>query len=127
MKHLLFAGALLASAALAGCSTLSEIEGSSISPQAANIAVSTAAAVEAAGTSYMQLCSAKSTLCNMAAAAKIAPAIRTIHVAARQVVAALHSSSGAAIPVASYNTLTSTITVLQSIYAQNNINIPATN
>lgn len=112
---------------LGGCSTLSEIEGASVSPQAANIAVSTAAAIEAAGTSYMQLCAAKSTLCNMAAAAKIAPAIRTIHVAARQVVAALHSSNGAAIPIASYDTLTSTITILQSIYAQNNITIPATN
>lgn len=117
--------ALLLALALGGCSTLSEIEGSSISPQAANIAVSTAAAVEAAGTSYMQLCAAKSTLCNMAAAAKIAPAIRTIHVAARQVVMALRTSGGAAIPIASYNTLTSTITVLQSIYAQNNIAIPA--
>lgn len=116
--------ALLLALALGGCTTISEIEGSSISPQAANIAVSTAAAVEAAGTSYMQLCVVKNPVCNLAAAAKIAPAIRTIHVAARQVVAALRTSGGAAIPVASYNTLTSTITVLQSIYAQNNIAVP---
>lgn len=127
-KHL-FPAALLGAFALAGCSTFQQIEGSAISPQTAAIAVNTAAALEAAGLIYMSepACgpSAPVICLNQSVGAKVAPAIRTIHVAARQVVAALHSSNGAAIPIASYNTLTSTITILQSIYSQNNINVPA--
>lgn len=116
-------------ATLGGCTTLSQIEGTSISPQAASAAVSSFNTLETIATGYLQLplCgSGAPVTCRTAAATKaIIPAFRTGRTARNQVLAALNSSTGAAIPVLSYNTLTATIATLQSAYAQYNMPTPA--
>jgi hypothetical protein len=127
MRKILLIGA--ATLGLAGCTALSEIEGASISPQAASVAIGSFNTLETVATGYLQLplcgASAPATCRTQAGSTAIASAFRTGRTARNQVFAALSSSSGAAIPVASYNTLTAMIATLQSAYAQYNVPVPA--
>ena len=121
---------ILASAcalALAGCSTLSTlgvIAGTSVSPQTALVLANSFDAIETVATGYLQLppCGSTTGVCRQqAAVANIVPAIRSGRTARNQIEALLKANTGAAIPIASYNTLDAAITTLQSVYSQYNI------
>lgn len=127
LKVLLLVPAL----ALAGCASFGNFTGinPTVSPQAADVAVNTFDALEAAATAYNQLplCAAGASIaCHTAGAkAAIKPAILTGRTARNELEAALKASGGAAIPVLSWNNLQSAITTLQSLYANYNIQAAA--
>lgn len=118
----------LALPALAGCgatSMLSSLTGASVKPQAALVAANSFDALETAGTGYMQLplcAAASSPACRtQAAAAQIVPAVRVGRKARDQIEGLLAANGGAAVPVASLNSLNAAIATLQSVYAQYSI------
>ena len=116
---------LVAGLALGGCSTISTLTGSSVSPQAAVVAANSFDALETAATAYLQLPPCTTTqlaACRNARAAKaIGPAVRSGRVARNQVEALLVANQGGRIPVATMSTLQAAISTLQSIYTQYNI------
>lgn len=121
MKKLLLALPIL----LGGCATFSLITGSSVSPQAAIAAANAFDAIEPAATVYLRLPPCGPTVAptcrNAAAVAKLVPAIRSGRVARNQLEALLTANGGAAIPIATYNTLEAAITTLQAVNTQFNI------
>jgi hypothetical protein len=110
---------------LGGCTALTNIAGTTVSPQTAIVAANSFDALEAVATGYLQLPKCVATgpvVCrSTAAVAAIIPAVRSGRVARNQIEALLSANSGAAIPVANYNTLQAVITSLQGIYAQYNV------
>lgn len=116
---------LIPAIALGGCSTLGTLTGASVKPQAALVAANSFDALETVATGYLQLPPCTTTqiaACrNQTAAAKIAPAVRSGRTARNQIEGLLQANAGAAVPVASINTLQAAIATLQSIYAQYNI------
>lgn len=124
------ASILVVAGLLSGCAGLTTVEnaigaveGTSISPQAAATAIYAFNAVEAVATGYGQLPSCNTPgapiTCNTPQAiAAIKPAILSGRAARVSLRALLQSSGGAAIPVASYNTLEAAISSLQSVYVQ---------
>lgn len=116
---------LIPAIALGGCSTISTLTGASVKPQAALVAANSFDALETVATGYLQLPLCTTTpiaACrNQTAAAKIGPAVRSGRTARNQIEALLQANAGAAIPVASLNTLQAAIAALQSIYTQYNI------
>ena len=126
MRKLAILGALALATALSGCNTLSVISGAAISPQSADVAINSFDVLEASATAYLSLptCGAPSAtvVCkNLTAAAKIIPAVKSGRVARDQILALLNANSGAAIPVATYNTLEAVITTLQGVNSAYNI------
>jgi hypothetical protein len=121
MPVILFASAI----ALGGCSTISTLTGASVKPQSALVAANSFDALETIATGYLELPPCTTTqlaACrNQTAAAKIGPAVRSGRTARNQIEALLQANAGAAIPVASLNTLQAAIATLQSIYTQYNI------
>ena len=116
--------------ALAGCAKVEQAwnvaTSASVPAQYAYAAANSFDAIEAAATAYIQLplCGSQgaSVACrNATATAKIVPAVRSGRAARNQIEALLGQNSGAAIPVATYNTLEAAINTLQAIDAQYNI------
>jgi hypothetical protein len=126
MRKLAILGALALATVLSGCNTLSVISGAAISPQSADVAINSFDVLEASATAYLSLptCGAPgaTVVCkNLTAAAKIIPAVKSGRVARDQILALLNANSGAAIPVATYNTLEAVITTLQGVNSAYNI------
>ncbi len=115
--------------ALGGCNTLSMIAGASVNPNYAYALVETFNGFETSADGYLRLApcvSGGSAVCRNPAAVKaIVAAVRTGRTARNAVVAALHSTNGAAIPVASYDTLSAAVRTLQSAYANYQIALPS--
>jgi pyrimidine deaminase RibD-like protein len=116
--------------ALSGCSTVTtlygELSATTIPPQTALVAANSFDVIETTATAYLSLPACGSVgatiACrNAAAVAKIVPSIRAGRVARNGVEALLRANSGAAIPVATYNTLQSAVATLQGVYAAYNI------
>ena len=126
MRKLAILGALALATALSGCNTLSVISGAAISPQSADVAINSFDVLEASATAYLSLptCGAPgaTVVCkNLTAAAKIIPAVKSGRVARDQILSLLNANSGAAIPVATYNSLEAVITTLQGVNSAYNI------
>ena len=126
MRKLAILGALALATVLSGCNTLSVISGAAISPQSADVAIKSFDVLEASATAYLSLptCGAPgaTVVCkNLTAAAKIISAVKSGRVARDQILALLNANSGAAIPVATYNTLEAVITTLQGVNSAYNI------
>ena len=126
MRKLAILGALALATVLSGCNTLSVISGAAISPQSADVAINSFDVLEASATAYLSLptCGAPgaTVVCkNLTAAAKIIPAVKSGRVARDQILALLNANSGAAIPVATYNSLEAVITTLQGVNSAYNI------
>jgi hypothetical protein len=126
MKKLLAIGGL--ALALSGCQSITQAwdvaTSTSVPAQYALAAANSFDAIEAVATGYLQLppCGGTVVVCrNSAAAAKIIPAVRSGRAARNSIEGLLNANSGAAIPVASYNTLEASISTLQSIYTQYNV------
>lgn len=123
MKKILIGLTLVAG--LAGCAKIEAALTTTVSPQAALVAANSFDAMEAVATGYLQLPTCGKTAvvtCKTTAAVNtIVPAVRSGRAARDQIEALLKASSGAAIPLANYNTLQAVITSLQGIYAQYNI------
>ena len=119
---------LMAQSAPSGCQTLENTyniaTSASVPAQYAVAAANSFDAIEAVATGYLQLppCGGSVVTCrNAAVVAKIIPAVRSGRVARNVIEGLLSASGGAAIPVASYNTLEASIATLQGIYAQYNV------
>lgn len=126
LTSLILAGVL----ALGGCSAITQAwdvaTATSVPPQYALAAANSFDAVETVATGYLQLpaCGSvgASVACqNAVAVAKIVPAVRSGRAARNAIETLLNQNSGAAIPVASYNTLEAAISTLQTIDSQYNI------
>lgn len=114
-------GTVLALAlSLSACAGLGVVASSSVNPNYAAAAVQAFNAAETAADTYLQLpkcTSATGVVCRNATAVKsIVPLIRTGQTARNAILSALQASNGAAIPVASYNTLQAIISTLNSVY-----------
>ena len=121
---------LVAALALGGCSAITQAwdvaTATSVPPQYALAAANSFDAIETVATGYLQLpaCGSvgASVACrNAAAVATIVPAVRSGRAARNAIETLLGQNSGAAIPVASYNTLEAAISTLQTINSQYNI------
>ena len=121
---------IVAALALGGCSTITQAwdvaTATSVPPQYALAAANSFDAVETVATGYLQLPACGSTGASVAcrnavAVAKIVPAVRSGRAARNAIETLLGQNSGAAIPVASYNTLEAAISTLQTINSQYNI------
>jgi len=113
---------------LGGCAAVQQAwdvaTSTSVPAQYAYAAANSFDAIETVATAYIQLppCGGAWVVCrNSAAVAKIVPAVRSGRVARNQIEALLTANSGAAIPIASYNTLEAAISSLQAVYVQYNI------
>ncbi|MDE2106269.1 MAG: hypothetical protein KGL39_54115 [Patescibacteria group bacterium] len=123
---LAFLAPLALAGALAGCAgSTASLVSSTVNPNYAYSAVQAFNVAETTADGYLRLpacVSGGSSICrDYGAASKIVPLVRTGRAARNQVVAALHASNGAAIPVASYNNLQAIVATLQSVYTNYNI------
>ncbi len=108
---------------LAGCSTLSTLVGTTISPTQVIVAGNSFDAIEATATNYLRLplCPG-ATLCRTAAATDaIVPAVRAARTARNQMEAFVNANPGQPAPVSLYNTTITAINALESTLAQYNV------
>jgi len=125
MKLAQYGAAIALALSLGACSNMQtlygEVTSTSISPQAALAAANAFDALEVTATAYLSLppCGGAIVTCRNATAVKnIVPAVRSGRTARNAIEALLQSNSGAAIPIANYNTLEAAIQTLQSTYTQ---------
>jgi hypothetical protein len=119
---------LMAQSAPSGCTSVENAwnvaTSTSVPAQYALAAANSFDAIEAVATGYLQLppCGGAVVTCRQSAiVAKIVPAVRSGRAARNAIEGLLASTSGAAIPVVTYNTLEASIATLQSIYTQYNV------
>lgn len=133
MRKALLIGALLGASALGGCAQFQQFEtdvgfvtSATVPASAAVVAANSFDAIEATATNYLRLptCSgsASQPICKTQVAVNaIVPAIRSGRGARNAIESLLAKNNNGAIPVATYDTLTSAVSVLQNIYSQYNI------
>ena len=119
MKRTIIAVGLLA---LGGCSTLTTLVGSTVSPQQVIIAANSFDAAEATATNYLKLpaCPGAPICRSVAGVNAIVPAIRAAREARTALEGFVSSNPGQPAPVSLYDTLTTAITTLESVLAQYN-------
>ena len=109
--------------ALSGCSVISTLEGTTISPTQVIVAGNSFDAIEATATNYLRLplCPAAK-LCRTAEATyAIIPSVRAARVARNQMEAFVTANPGTVVPVTLYNTAITAINALQSALTQYNV------
>ena len=123
MKLRVLAVLALGALALSGCSTISTLTGTTISPTQVIVAGNSFDAVEETATNYLKLplCPG-ATLCRTAAATKaIVPAVRAARAARNQMEAYVNANPGSPAPVSLYNAAITAISALESTLAQYNV------
>jgi hypothetical protein len=109
--------------ALAGCSALSTLEGTTVSPTAMIVAVNAFDGVESTATNYIRYCTPKpqSVGCSATAIQQLVPAIRSGRIARNNLEGFVQQNPGALGPVGLYNALTAATQTLSQIEATYNV------
>jgi hypothetical protein len=125
---------LALAASLGGCAQFQTdwnvLTGATISPTAVIVSANVFDGLEAAATTYLNLppCPTVTKVCRASQAVPgIVQAIRAGRTARNSLEALLAANSNAAIPVASYNTLTAAVSTLQSLFAQYSVTVVSAN
>ena len=108
---------------LSGCSYISTLEGTTISPTQVIVAGNSFDAIEATATNYLRLplCPGAKLCRTASATAAIIPAVRSARTARNQMEAYVNANPGQPAPVSLYNTAITAINALESTLAQYNV------
>ena len=109
---------------LAGCSTLTNIAGTTVSPSQVVIAGNSFDALEATATNYLRLptCPVQAPVCkNSASVGPIVSAVHAGRTARTDMIGYVTANPGQAVPVSRYDTLKASVDSLNTLFAQYNV------